>query len=409
MSTTAMVVIVASLAFGLHWASRRVRSAGFLTSGIQFVVLGWAAGPHGLGLITLESIARLQPVVSLLLGLLGFHIGLSLRTKSASVRASLPAVLTNLLVGLTVTTAAWILIDVLGSAPADRAWLAVALGALGMTASRRVIDQTARRLDADGPVVELLGLFAGVSVLSAVVALGGALAFARADTTTLGLTPTEWLVTSMVVGAGCGVLHHVFLGRAANDDRGFVATIGVVVFSSGLAAGMGMSPLLVTAMAGLAVGALTPRDQRSEEQLERAEPLIERAVLVAAGAMWAPVALWVWILAACCVTIRAFALQVAPRLGLAVAADAPLVHGLGRGLLSQGALTVAIGINVAQVGPATGSIVLTIAFTSLLFTELVAVHVLRGFLGDSGAIDHTRALAERGPGSALVTPEESQP
>lgn len=395
MTVTATVVVVSTLAFGVRWLVRRLRGASRPLAGTELVVLGIVAGPQVLGLASDSVLATVQPVISLLLGVMGFHMGLSLHTRLSGVRVTLPALISAGLVGSTVAAAIWWGGSLLPVDQTEMAWVALAMGAVAAASSDSLIGEGAATVGATGHVVDLMRRFARVGAVTGVLFFGGALAFARASTT-LGLTPTEWLATSLAVGLGCGVLHHLFMGRAATGDKDFVATIGVVVFSSGMAAGMDMSPLLVTGMAGIAVALLSSNAGAVVDGLVRVERPTAMAVLVAAGLLWAPPEPLAWTLVGGWLAVRAVATQLAPRLGLAVAVeDVPSV-GIGRGLLVQGPVAVAIAVNAAQVSPTAGNVVLTAALVSLAITDLLGLSALRSALADAGAIDHTRGLARGG-------------
>ena len=110
-------------------------------------------------------------------------------------------------------------------------------------------------------------------------------------------------------------------------------------------------------------------------------------VLIFAGAMWAPPGGLVWLLPIAYASLRMLAL----RSGTVVArvvGDLPRARRLGDALLHQGALSVAIAANFAQVFPEQASMALTTVLGGLILSDLLAYGGVRRVLADAGEIIH---------------------
>ena len=390
-STTMVLLLVLSFSLGIsrlldRWTARRP-----IPVDAAWAVTGILVGPWVVGLVQAPTLKAVQPVISLALGLLGFTIGLSLRRGGGGGGAGREAGImggsfTIAIVALPVGAALWWLLPDLPLV--ERLGLPLALGAGAAVTDGRMVDRMADYAGAVGPVRELLRAWATAAAVVAVAVFGLGLAAARSGdgSATLGLTPVEWLVASTAAGAVCGLLFTIFLGRDGDDQRAFLATVAVVTFASGLAAGLGVSPLLVGLVAGLTMSLLSPEVEPVRAVLQRIEVPTGVVVLVFAGATWTAPDGVGWVLAAVTVALRPVALGVAGYLAPRLAGDLPRAHRLGRALTPQGALAVAIALNYAQVFPRHAGTVLTAALGALLLADGISSRGLRAVLSDAGEV-----------------------
>lgn len=401
MSTTLVLVIVLVFSFAagrlLEWV--RVR-AGVPMLGM-YLLVGLGVGPLGLGLLDGERLHLLQPVLSMLLGLLGFVLGLGLRRRISQVRGLEAGVLSGLIAGGMVGGVVFGLAFGLGLDGADPVWLAVTLGAIAAVSDGELLARVGDRLGAAGPVRRLIQALSLAGSTIAVVAFGLALALARAKSGsgTLGLTPVEWLLAALAVGVACGILFRLFIGRWMGDQRTFLATVAILTLASGLASGMDISPLLVGLVTGATVSVFSTEATRLATSMETLEGPAMIAVLVFAGATWSPPAPLGLGLALAALLVRPLALRTAAWVSPRVVGELPRGRRLGDALLPQGGLGVAIAVNSAQVFPETASVVLTAALAGLFVYDLLGPRTVRRVLADAGEVVH-RAGA---PGASPAT------
>lgn len=390
MPVTVAVVLVAGAAFLIRWAVGRRFARGRLVGGLEFVVLGLAMGPQLLGVISEEMIAILQPIVSFALGLLGFLLGLSIRHRFQSGWAA-AAICSAVIVAGSVGAGLTLGINLSGISIVEPFWLALALAAMAAVSSERCIDLVCATVGARGPVTDLLHAIARISSVVAVAGFGCALAFFRASDA-FDLSRAEWLLVAVAVGAVCGILYRLFIGRDHSEELTFLATIGVVIFASGLASGMGMSPLFVNMIAGLTVAALSTRADELSAQLDRLEPPLEVAILVFGGLLWSAPAGVGWLVAAAWVALRLGSLLFAPALALRLTSTGEATPRIGHGLFAEGPLVMAIAVNFAQISPPAANVALTAAILALFVTDILAAGALRRVIADAGEIRHAELL-----------------
>ncbi|MFH1462861.1 MAG: hypothetical protein ABIO70_00535 [Pseudomonadota bacterium] len=403
MSTTMALVLVLTFAYVVGRLLERGGLRALPTTAV-YALVGVAVGPWGLHLVTGEIVATLQPFLSLLLGLVGFVMGLSLRRRMQEARGLEAGALCGgwVIAAVAMAVYGFLWLAQRPASPHQILWPALALGASAAVSDRVLIRTLAERVGARGPVRELLRTVTLASSLLAVCVFGGSLALVRArdSSEALGLTPTEWLLASSAVGVACGLLFTIFLGRWGENQRTFLATVAVVTFASGLAAGIGVSPLLVGLIGGLTVSVFSRQAGELADVLAKLERPAVSAILVFAGAMWAPPEARYWLLPVLYAAVRLLALRsggwAAPRL----VGDLPRAPRLGDALLHQGALAVAIAANFVQVFPEQAAVVLTTVVGGLILSDLMAYGAVRAVLADAGEIVH------RGGGAA---PEGADP
>jgi hypothetical protein len=432
MSTTLIFVGVVVLAFIGGRAISRYASRLQLLSGVEYLLLGVAIGPHVANAVSREVLAALDLVVSFVLGLMGFLVGLGLRRVRGGLEVGLAGATTSLLVvglvgGAAVAAMQGLdpglltvedpivaiplasdgrLLASLWIAP-DALWVGLTIGAAAGVSSVSLIELASRRHAVASERVGLLQNLGVAGQATSVIAFGVAMAGTRAASSAqaLGLTLTEWSVITVGAGAACGVLFTVFIGREDDPMRALVATVGAVTFSAGIGAALGVSPLFVNLIAGALVGVSSPYAARLDESLEALRFPARVLVLLIAGAYWTPVEGWAWLLPLAYFGVRALALRGAAP--VSAWTFLPGTHAsirLGMGLFGQGALAAAIAISFAQRFPELAGVVTTTVLGGMVLTDLVGARVLRRYLADQGAIrPHEDAMPE-GPHDSVDQP-----
>ena len=272
LSPTMVLVVVLCFSVAVGRLQQQLRSRVVLPMAGLYLLVGMAAGPQALGVLDADTLSLFQPLVSLLIGLVGFSHGVSLRRRFSELNGLEAGVLAGLWTIVVVGGVLWGVALLLGLdlGAGLPPWAIFALGAVAAVSDSDHIGHMADQASARGPVRKLLVAMSLAGSLVAVTVFGLSLAVARASDggATLGLSPVEWSLAALGVGLGCGVLFHLFTGGWGGDQRTFLATIAVVTFASGLAAGMQISPLLVGLMAGLTVSVISTEARALAESLE---------------------------------------------------------------------------------------------------------------------------------------------
>jgi Kef-type K+ transport system membrane component KefB len=423
-NTTLVLVALIVSAFVISRLLHRYAERVALVSGIEYAVVGVLIGPlMPFGLIAEETLASLDLLVTLLLGLIGFMVGLHARDALRRFEHFLAGSVAALLVSLTVALVTLGLIQLLEPeyladldpmvaipvfadssrlyqlwASREALWLALTLGSASAIASSTAIESAAERWRAEGPPVVLLRDIASAGQFMAILLFGLALAGDRALEAAggYGLSLVEWALLTAAAGAITGLLFTIFIGGAEDDLRMYLATLGVVIFASGIGAALGVSPLFVNLVAGLTVAATSAHGDNLRDNLDRLRRPASVLLLVFAGIAWRPVTGWMWVIPAAYLLTRVGARLLATRFAVSTFVHGVEFRRVGGGLIGQGSLAAAIALSYAQGHPHRGDIVLTAVLVPMLITDLFAVRTLRRVLANAGAI-RPRAVRTEAP------------
>ncbi|MFT4974820.1 MAG: hypothetical protein ACI8S6_000703 [Myxococcota bacterium] len=405
MPTTITLVLVVVFSFlASRFLNRLTSQRSLLLSGSEYLIVGLLLGPLVTGVLHQRALDTLLPGVALLLGLIGFVLGLPLRdhVAAARLRDLLVGALCALLSAAVLSALAVGLLFVLG---ADADWVAlivpgVVLGCAGVVVSSRLLAAGIESLQARGVVTDLLQTVAltgnTVAVLLAGLALDFDLGHRSAAILHFQLPAGTWLVVSGLVGLICGGLFALFHLGDDSEERTFLATVGVVLFASGIAVALSSSPLLVCMVAGLTVSLLSPHSSNLTAQLDQLERPVMIVLMIFAGALWVPLRGSEWLLVGLYLAGRWINLLLLPQAAMLLLRHPARRQRLGAGLRSQGILAVALALSLQLSVPRWQPIASAIV-VGVLFYELGAGIALRRLLADAGELslvdDSVRAHA----------------
>lgn len=388
------------------------KAARGLPSGVEFLGLGFAVGPHALGLVERSIITDFEPVVQVALGWLSFVVGLDFgRVEGRRLRAGSMAlgVACALLTGVVVAATVFRMLSVLdvpGLARGEGLLLAAGAGAVAAETTRFAIQWASARWNARGAVSDLLVELAAADDFAPLVAVGAIFAFASGDGSALHLPAAGWFLVSLALGALLGTVTALLL-RGAEGYQVWGALIGTLLLGVGTSARFGLSTIFVTFVMGIALAAVSS----SRRVLRRMVGSTERAVLypmlLLAGARLdlrpmfetrALLAVLALVLLARIIgkissgfVIRAL-----------VPASKPAGPWLGIVLLSSGPVSVSCGFVFALRFPGpVGDTLLVCAAASAVLGEMISTLALKGLLTQAGEI------SPASEGARSVTPEAS--
>lgn len=386
------------------------RTARGLPSGVEFLGLGFAVGPHALGLVERSMIAEFEPIVQVGLGWLAFVVGLDFgRVNGRRVRAKPMAlgVLCALLTGVVVAVAVnrmLAVVHVPGIDGPGGVLLAAGAGAVTAETTRFVVQWVAVRWNVKGPVSTLLVEVAAADDFAPLVAAGAIFAFAPSSTVSLEMPAAGWFLLSLSLGGLLGTVTALLL-RGAEGYAVWGALIGTLLLGVGTATRFGLCTIFVTFVMGIALAGVSPHGRalrRMVSQTERAvlypllllagahldaRPLMEERMLVAVVAL-------VLLARIAGKMLSGFVLRAA------VPAARPAGPLLGMVLLSSGPVSVSCGFVFALRFPGrVGDTLLVCAAASAVLGELVSTFALKNLLTQLG--EATTAVA---PSNATPVP-----
>lgn len=390
-----------------------------LPSGVEFIGLGFAFGPHALGLISRAMITDFEPLVQVALGWVAFVLGLDFgRVEGRRVgreKAALGiggAVFTGALVAL----AAYRVLK-MGTVPGldgeGALLLAAGAGAVAAETGRYAIEWVQSRWGAKGPISRLVVDIGAADDLVPLVAIGAIFATAPSAEATLSLPAWGWFSASIALGALLGVVTAMLL-RGAEGDAVWGALVGTLLLGVGAAARLGLSTIFVTFVLGVALANTSPSRRALRAKVKPTERAALYPVLLLAGARLDPTPVVENHVLAALVAL-VFLARIAGKLlaGGFMRTVAPEARAggpwLGVVLLSSGPVSIACGFLFALRFPGPiGDTLLLCAVASAVLGELISTFSLKGLLVEVGEIA-APAPAEPARATAVPPPPQSEP
>ncbi len=411
MSLSLLLVLVVIFSFAVGRFLTRSAARFVTLVGTEYVLVGLLIGPQVTPyLLSKSALASFEPVVSLLLGLAGFVLGLRTR-RALSDASSAAAGLASALTMIAFSAAALLPIVEWLTAPragafrvsrellrlngyvielyfsSDAMWTALVLACVAGTVSTTLVSRVCRDTHASGRVTRFATVSSAVAQNVSVIIFGLTLSSMRATSLKggLDLSVVEWAVASVGAAVVTGLLFTLFIGREDDPNRVFLATAGLVTFASGIGVALEISPLFINLLAGITVSATSNHADRVQEHLDRLQHPLFVLIAIFAGAHWSPVAGWLWALPAAYVLVRVCGVTLlAPIMVRLFAPEVPRGLRIGRALFSQGTLALAIGLNDALWRPSHAALVLTTVLIGAFACDLFSDRTLGRLLADAG-------------------------
>jgi hypothetical protein len=388
MQTTLTALAVIAVGYILAYlVFDRLRDRFGYVGGAEYVVIGFLLGPRVTGLLGAGQVQDLTPIVSLALGWLGMLLGTYFRLPTM---ALIDARHLQIAFGEALSTFGCALAAllglfhyVIGYAWPDAAVQAVTLAAVATLSSAAAVDAVTRRPAQVSPIFPILQLTARIDALVGVAAFGLVLAIFHQGQVSVAVRPptaTEWAVINLAVGVSSGVLFHLFLGprghldEAEGDSRLFVALAGAIVVASGASYYLNLSPIYTNLILGFILANSGSAHRDVTRLLLNTERPVYLALLIFAGAAWSPSSPELLFVAPLFVIVRLGARLLGGWVAGALVAPPELrTPRLGRALLAQGGIAVALAVNYTQVRPdLNADLILTATLVSVLLFDIVA-------------------------------------
>ena len=387
MQTTLAALAVITVGYILAYlVFDRLRDRFGYVGGAEYVVIGFLLGPRVTGLLGAGQVQDLTPIVSLALGWLGMLLGTYFRLptlaliKAEHLRVAFAEAIATF--GCALSALVLLFRVVVGYAWPDALVQSVTLASVATLSSPAAVDVITRR-PGGSPLLPVLQLTARIDALVAVTAFGLILAIYHQGQVAPSVRPptaTEWAVINLATGVASGVLFHLFLGPPTHLDevegnsRLFVALAGAIVVASGASYYLNLSPIFTNLILGIILANSGGSHRDVTGLLRATERPVYLALLIFAGAAWSPGSQELLFIAPIFVLVRLVARFAGGWVaGARVAPPELRTPRLGRALLAQGGLAVALAVNYTQVRPDLNpDLILTATLVSVLLFEIVA-------------------------------------
>lgn len=376
----AVAYVAAKLAF--QWIGRHL----LIVSGAEYLLLGILLGPQVSGLMTPQTLRTFIPFMTLALGWMGAMVGMRLylpgmvRLRGVFYRLAFVQSLVTLVVvsGACMLVLQWLF----GVTPGYALMPALVLGAIGTSSASDAVQLIVQRLGRRSVVVRQIEVAVGMDSLIAIATLTAVFCLNHVGTPQLARAPTavEWFVISCAVGVTGGALFHLFLGEERHPDRLFISLAGAIIFVTGAASFLQLSPLLP----GLLMGAILANTSRNRQQIEAVLHSVERplyfVLLLCGGALWTPGGSGAWFIPVLVFLVarmlsKVYVARLAARFNDMTGVLGP---NWGRALIGQGGLALAIAFNyLIESNSYFPDIIFTAAVVSVLLTDLASARLMQ--------------------------------
>lgn len=281
MTTTLYVSLLLLVGLTGGWLTSKIN----LPSVTGYILSGLILGPSVLNIITGDVYNSLGFVNELALGILAISVGTELHRDMIKRLGRDLTILSvaNTLLSFVLTTAFTYFLGL----PIT---YALVLGALSMTVSPSGVVSMVKETRARGEMTQtLLGLVAfdnliTIIVFGIVVAFVTSVGNTDANNLTLILSVFLDIIFAGLIGLGVGLFVAFFIRQMLPNDRLLVIIGAAILFNSGIATVLTLSPILINIVAGATITNLTNRKGLVSEVISRMELPIFVVFLTLAGA-----------------------------------------------------------------------------------------------------------------------------
>jgi Kef-type K+ transport system membrane component KefB len=335
--------------------------------GLVLLPLGIALGPHGIGVLSTNTLSYLDPAMSVALTALGVFIGLGLvlrrpRENRLVASASVEALVTMLVVGAGLYGARALVWPDLGGP----LWFIIAALAICASASSTASSPE------HGTMSALAARIGDLDDVLPVILGGLALAFMRES----AAVPALWLFSqSVAVALVVAVAGWLLVSDVASDSEQRVFALGALLLLAGVAEYLALSALMAGFVAGLFWNAAAPRvrDRIARDVRHVQHPLVVLLLLVAGARVEVSPAV-------ASLTVGYVLFRITGKIAggwvAARVAQLPARSSLGVYLLSPGVIGIAFALNALSAGQGdAGTRVLTAVVFGSIASELLSLFV----------------------------------
>ena len=374
---------------------RAIRGFG-LPSGSEYLVLGFALGPHVLDVLGRSLAHTFEPVVLVGTGWLALVVGVGyvrVADRWISPARAAAGVLLGVLSCVAVTAAVYFAAPLLGGFQGfRRIAIALGMGACASATTRHSVRWVVERHGARGPLADFAADAARASAIVPPLAL--TVLFALAPGGGLPSVPVLGRIfITLAFGAALGLVAVLLLGRDFRRDESWGVLLGTGLLTVGAADRAGLSLLGAMFAMGLTLAASRHRLEIKAMLTPTEKPVLLPVTLLAGAYVNLKLPTSVFLLVGVAVLVKLLTRVV---LGTALSAGPARGTGadFGVSMLASGGFTIAAALAFStRVPGATSDAVLLFAVVSTVLGEWLAPAALRRSLDRAGEL-HAVSLDE---------------
>ncbi|TDP72208.1 Kef-type K+ transport system membrane component KefB [Bradymonas sediminis] len=331
---------------------------GFVT-GTEYIVLGALLGPV-FGVLDTETIGALTPVNVLGTGSLGLLAGLNLRFRGftpfrmRAFQSGITIALGTLLTVVGVPLLALIYFDFPGGVDPFMPIL-LCSGAVAVVVNTGPLRAMAAFWGAEGSTTDFSVQVARFCSSVGIIAFGLIFCFYNETTVPFDVDPPfvwmTWLGIHLLLGSVLGLIFAGFLIRELSDDMLITIFMGMVIFTSGFAYYLHLSPIFVNFVLGVVLINVSQHVEHVHKRLLEIRRPLYIILFFFAGAGWALSAepIWGYLLVFAYLVLRFVGRMIGSIGASRITKDRSYGSGLYRALQGSGALSVAMLLDFTQV------------------------------------------------------------
>ena len=392
-----VLLAVISVAYLItHLFLERLQKRFGLVSGVEYIILGVIIGP-ALGVLDPTTLSKFTPAVVLGTGSLGLFTGLNMNFRRFS---GIDYEALRVALWISFVTVSIVVVLPLGILYLTQPisvmlrWMRglMCVGAIAMVASPALVASLRRFMAAKGDAAD--GAIRVAKFCSTIAILTFGLLFCMFDHDALVLPADygmiEWFLVHLIIGILLGLVFATFLRRDFDADKLLTVVIGMVIFTSGIAYFLRLSPIFVNLVLGVVLANVSKQSLEVEKMLDTVQRPLYIVLFFFAGAsldLGAPI--WAFALAIPYLIVRSGARLTGGVIAMRTTHPDNKhlrIPPLGRVMLAPGALSVAMLLDFQEVfgNFATSSTVYAAMLTGILLSEVLSYIRTRSWL-----LDHT--------------------
>ncbi len=409
MNTFILLILILIFGFiSFHFINQKLADKFLYFTGLEYLFLGIIIGSPFLTwinsyfaidfpiILSPQSSLQLKPVIALIIGTVGFTTGLKLRFKDYSEinRERIRLALTDVI--FTTLILFFIFFGIFRYFFAELLTLnealanALVIGTTASTYSYSVLQTLKNKFHIEGPNYKSLLFSSSISNIISIILFGMLFSIVHQGVPkNLDITITEWFVINIVIGIVIGILFFIFLEREENENKLFLALMGIIIFTSGVAYYLNFSTLFISLIMGIFIANTSKVYKRLEAALEKLEHPFYVIILIYAGSILSVNDWFIWgaglgLYLILRMNVKNFNGWFAYQASYDKTAFSPTI---GKGLNSQGMIAIAMALNFIQVYENVFSItIFSVIITAVIVNEFLSIKWTRDLLIDLNEI-----------------------